>query len=113
MEDREQYVRYQRDRAVLAAIGAHLDPQVDRITVRLPRSVAESAVAAWDRDELGEVGEESIAEYELRNDAGDLALIGLMITGRGVWDAEGVVVDLGVMVVAGALRAALEAGPHE
>ncbi|MGS2645605.1 hypothetical protein [Streptosporangium sp. G12] len=106
MEDREQHVRYQQDRTVLAAIGAHLDPQISRIRVRLPRSVAESAVAAWGRDELGEIGEESREEYELRDDAAELALIGLAITSRGVWDGEEVVVDLDVAQISAALRAA-------
>ncbi|WP_030924240.1 hypothetical protein [Streptosporangium amethystogenes] len=106
MEDREQYVRYQQDQAVLAAIGAYLDPQISRIQVRLPRSVAESAVAAWGRDELGEIGEESREEYELRDDAAELALIGLAITSRGVWDSEEVVVDLDVAQISAALRTA-------
>jgi hypothetical protein len=104
--DREQYVRYQQDRTVLAAIGAHLDPQIGRVSVRLPRSVAESAVAAWDREEPGGIGEESREEYELRDDAAELALIGLAITSRGVWDDEAVVVDLDVVQIAAALRAA-------
>ncbi|MEO3855614.1 hypothetical protein [Acrocarpospora sp. B8E8] len=107
VEDREQYVRYQQDRTVLAAIGAHLDPQVSRIRVRLPRSVAESAVAAWDREELGGIGEESREEYKLRDDAAELALIGLAISSRGVWDSEDVVVDLDVAQISAALRANL------
>jgi hypothetical protein len=105
VEDREQYLRYKQDRAVLAAIGAHLDAQIGRIKVRLPRSVAESAVAAWDHEELGRVGEESREEYELRDDAAELAFIGLAISSRGVWDAEEVVVDLDVVQIAAALRA--------
>jgi hypothetical protein len=84
-------VRYQRDRVALATTGAHLGPQVSRISVRLPRSVAVLAVAAWDREELGGVGEESREEYELREDAAELALIGLAITSNGVWDGEDVV----------------------
>ncbi|MEU5788306.1 hypothetical protein ABZ754_11320 [Micromonospora purpureochromogenes] len=106
MEDREQYVRYQRDRTVLASIGAYLDPQVSRISVRLRRSVAESAVAAWDREELDGIGEESREEFELRDDAAELALIGLAITSRGMWDGEEVAVDLDVVQIAAALRAA-------
>ncbi|MEY9962753.1 hypothetical protein ABIA33_000779 [Streptacidiphilus sp. MAP12-16] len=106
MEDREQYVRYQHDRIVLAAIGVHLDPQISRISVRLPRSVAESAVAAWDREELGGIGEESREEYELRDDAAELALIGLAITSRGVWEGEEAVVELDVVQIAAALQAA-------
>ncbi|MFY1614950.1 hypothetical protein [Micromonospora sp. WMMD736] len=106
MEDREQYLQYQQDRTVLAAIGARLDPEVSRLSVRLPRSLAESAVAAWNREELGGIGEESREEYELRDDAAELALIGLAIGERGVRDGEDVVVDLDVVQVAAALRAA-------
>ncbi|MFE6844671.1 hypothetical protein [Streptomyces sp. NPDC057686] len=106
MEDREQYVRYRQDRAVLAAIGAHLGPRISQISVRLPRSVAESAVAAWDREELGGIREESRAEYDLRDDAAELAFIGLAVSSRGVWDGEEVVVDLDVAQIAAALRAA-------
>ncbi|MEU7948160.1 hypothetical protein AB0C50_26045 [Micromonospora taraxaci] len=106
MEDREQYLRYQQDRTVLAAIGARLDPQVGRISVRMPRSLAESAVAAWNREEPGGIGEESREEYELRDDAAELALIGLAIGERGMRDGEDVVVDLDVVQVATALRAA-------
>ena len=91
---------------MLAAIGAHLDPQTGRVNVRLPRSVAEAAVAAWDREELGGIGEESREECDLRDDAAELALIGLAITSRGVWDGEEVVVDLDVIQVAAASRAA-------
>ncbi|MGW3890691.1 hypothetical protein ACWD69_18540 [Micromonospora chokoriensis] len=106
MGDREQYVRYREDRTVLAAIGAALDGQVERITVRLPRSLAESACAAWDREELDHAGEESREEYELRDDAAELALIGLAISERGTWDGDRVTVDLNVVQIAAALRAA-------
>jgi hypothetical protein len=106
VEDREQYVSYQQDRSVLVTIGAHLDPQIGRVGVRLPRSVAESAVAAWDREEPGGIGEETRDEYELRDDAAELALIGLAISSHGVWDGEEVVVDLDVVQIAAALRAA-------
>ncbi|GAA3215664.1 hypothetical protein ACFO1B_14720 [Dactylosporangium siamense] len=106
MDDREPYLRYQEDRTVLRAIGVDLDRQVGRVSVRLTRSLAESAVAAWDRDETDEVGEESREECELRGDAADLALIGLAISERGKWDGDQVVVDLDVAQVAAALRAA-------
>ncbi|BAL88115.1 hypothetical protein AMIS_28950 [Actinoplanes missouriensis 431] len=106
MGGQEQYVRYRQDRTVLAAIGTQLESQVNRVSVRLPRSLAESAVAAWDREETDEIGEESREEYELRDDAAELAWIGLAVSERGVWDGEEVVVDLDVVQVAAALRAA-------
>lgn len=91
---------------MLASIGAHLEPQIGRISVRLPRAVAESAVAAWDREELGRIGEESREEFELRHAAAELAFIGLAISSHGVWDGEEVVVDLDVVHIAAALQAA-------
>lgn len=92
---------------MLAAIGRHVDPQVGRIMVRLPRELAEAAVAAWNRDELCAVGEESREQFELRDRAADLALIGLAITERGRYDGDELVVELDVVAVAAALRAAL------
>lgn len=91
---------------MLAEIGTHLNPQVGRITVRLPRALAEAAVAAWNRDELAPIGEESPAQYEAREAAADLALIGLALSDRGVPDGDEVSVDLDVTQVAAALRAA-------
>jgi hypothetical protein len=106
VDDREQYVRYRQDRTALAAIGAHLQAQAGRISVRLPRSLTEPAIAAWNREELGEIGAESREEYELRDDAAELALIGLAISERGVWDGGDAVVDLDVVQIAAAVRAA-------
>ncbi|GAA2502973.1 hypothetical protein [Winogradskya humida] len=74
--------------------------------MRLPRRLAELAVAAWDREELGGIGDESREEYDVRDDAAELALIGPAISERGVWDGEEVVVELDVVQVAAALRAA-------
>jgi hypothetical protein len=68
--------------------------------------VAATAIAAWDPEVLGVVGEESREEYDLRDDAAELALIGLAITSRGVWDGDEVVVDPDVVQIAAALRAA-------
>jgi hypothetical protein len=106
VNDREQYARYREDRGVLAAIGVGLDGQVGRVRVRLPRALAESAVAAWGREERDAVGEETLEEYSLRDDAAELALIGLAVSERGVVDGEQVVVDLDVVEIAAALRAA-------
>ncbi len=91
---------------MLATIGTHLDPQTTRISVRLPRSAAESAVAAWNREESGGIEDENRAEHELRDAAAELALIGLAISTRGVWEGDEVVVDLHVLQIAAALRAA-------
>ncbi|MFE6492334.1 hypothetical protein [Streptomyces sp. NPDC057748] len=107
MVDDEQYARYREDSKVLAAIGKHVDAQVGRVTVRLPRAVAEAAVDAWERDESGDLGEETHEQYALRDQAGDLALIGLVISERGRWEGEEVVIDLDVVSVGAAVRASL------
>ncbi|MET9402320.1 hypothetical protein [Kitasatospora sp. NPDC002965] len=86
-------------------IGEHVDAQVGRVTVRLPRTVAEAAVDAWERDELGDLGEETHEQYALRDQAGDLALIGLVISERGRWEGEEVVIDLDVTSAGAAARA--------
>ncbi|MFD5086004.1 hypothetical protein ACFVYP_30350 [Kitasatospora sp. NPDC058201] len=86
-------------------IGEHVDAQVGRVTVRLPRAVAEAAVDAWERDELGDLGEETHEQYALRDQAGDLALIGLVISERGRWEGEEVVIDLDVASAGAAARA--------
>ncbi|MGW0818121.1 hypothetical protein ACWD00_33775 [Streptomyces viridiviolaceus] len=102
----EQYPRYEDDVKVLAAIGARVAAQTDRVTVRLPGALAEAAVAAWQRDENAEPGPESAGRYALRDAAAELALIGLAITERGHREGEEVVVDLDVASAGAAVHAA-------
>ncbi|MET8543570.1 hypothetical protein ABZW03_23400 [Kitasatospora sp. NPDC004799] len=110
MVDQEEYARYREDSKVLAEIGKQVHLQVDLVTLRLPRAVAQAAVDAWERDESGdELGEETREEYQLREWAGDLALIGLGIEERGRWEGEEVVVDLHVSDLGAAFGAYLEA----
>ncbi|MGW1739082.1 hypothetical protein ACWCPQ_09755 [Nocardia sp. NPDC001965] len=106
MDDQDQYARYAADRQVLRAIGAHLGREVGRVKVRLSRAMAESAMAAWNRDESDDTGEESWEQAALRDDAAELALIGLAISDRGVWNGDDVVVDLDIARIAAALGAA-------
>ncbi|WP_282794856.1 hypothetical protein [Streptomyces sp. CC224B] len=106
MSRAEQYARYQEDARTLAAIGACVETRTGRVTVRLPHPLAEAAVAAWQRDETDEApGPESRQEYALRDQAAELALIGLALADRGHWDAEKVVVDLDTASAAAAVRA--------
>jgi glucose-6-phosphate dehydrogenase assembly protein OpcA len=105
MADQEQYARYREDARVLAAIGAHVDAQVGRVTVRLPRAVAQAALAAWERDETGERGAETHERHALRDQAAELALIGLAISQRGRWEGEELVIDLDVASAGAASRA--------
>ncbi|AXE90305.1 hypothetical protein [Streptomyces sp. Go-475] len=102
----EQYVRYRDDRKVLAAIGACVGRQTGRVAVRVPRELAEAAVAAWERTEDAAPGAETPERYALRDGAAELALIGLAITERGRWEGEEVAVDLDVDSAGAALRAA-------
>ncbi|WP_035858100.1 hypothetical protein [Kitasatospora cheerisanensis] len=105
MNDQGQYVRYREDSKVLAAIGVCVDAQVAPITVRLPKALAEAAVAAWDREELGGLGEETHEQYALRDRAAELAFIGLAISRHGRWEGDEVVVELDVASVGAAVRA--------
>ncbi|WP_031072729.1 hypothetical protein [Streptomyces sp. NRRL WC-3742] len=112
MDDQEQYALYRADAKVLAAIGEHVHAQVDRVPLRLPRALAQAAVDAWERDDEGDLGEETFEQYELRGQAGDLALLGLTISERGRWEGEEVVVDLHVSYAGAAFDAYVEAaGP--
>ncbi|WP_435583425.1 hypothetical protein [Amycolatopsis thermoflava] len=98
--------RYHEDAEVLAAIGTAIGEH--RITVRLPRALAEAAVAAWQRDETGPVAPETPEQWVLRDRAAELALIGLAVSERGRPDGEFVVVDLDVAAAGAAVRAARE-----
>lgn len=62
---------------------------------------------ACERDESGDLGEETPEQYDLRDQAGDLALIGLVISERGRWEGEEVVIDLDVVFAGAAVRASL------
>jgi hypothetical protein len=105
MREQEQYTRYREDVRTLAAIGACVDDQSGRLTVRLPRPLAEAAVAAWNRDETADVGGESAEQYAVRDGAAELALIGLAVSERGRWEGGQVVVDLDVASAGAAARA--------
>jgi hypothetical protein len=105
VDGQEQYARYRDDAKVLAAIGECVRAQAGPVAVRLPRAVAEAAVAAWERDETGGPDEESREQYVLRDRAAELALIGLAISERGRWEGGSVVVGLDVASAGAAVRA--------
>jgi hypothetical protein len=109
VRDEEQYDRYRDDARTLTAIGARLTSQLGRVTVRLPQELAEAAVAAWRRDEQAGQGTgdpESPGRHALRDQAAELALIGLAISERGRREGTDVVVDLDIAAVGAAVRAA-------
>lgn len=106
MNDLSPYDRYRADAAVLAAIGARVEAQHARVTVRLPKDLADAAVAAWQRDEREAPGAESLERHRLRDHAAELALIGLAISERGRWEGGAVLVELGIGSAGAAVRAA-------
>jgi hypothetical protein len=89
-----QYERYADDRRVLGEIGTVLRSQSAGRPSRLPRELAEQAVAAWNRDEGDPLQQETPAQRELRDKAGTLALIGLSISELGWTDGDVIVVTL-------------------
>jgi hypothetical protein len=99
---------YRQEAEVLGRIGqllVHAD--MPTIEVRLPRGLAEAAVAAWEReDDVGSLTDETCEERISRRRAGALALIGLSITVRGRWDGESVVVELHPVFIGNAVDAA-------
>lgn len=111
MASQDPYAQWAKDAELLAEVGGHLFHQPTRVQVRLPRSIAAAAVAAWERDgEAGVPGPESHTQRTVRHQAGTIALIGLSIQNGGVDDGDDVVVDMPSWYVGLALEAADEAG---
>ena len=94
MTDSDQE-RYAGDEQILAQIGKHLfDANIPPVEVRLPRALADLAVAAWTRDDEGSLGSEDSTQIRQRRSAATLALIGLSIETNGRVDGEAIVVPL-------------------
>lgn len=86
---------YRREAKLLGGLGALLvRVELPRVEVRLPRALAERAVAAWERDDDGPLEPETFEQRVQRHRAATFSLIGLAITERGHWDGDDVVVDL-------------------
>ena len=87
--------QYRDDALVLGELGWHLpNSKLPRVTVRLPRALAEKAVAAWERENEGEPDPEDYGQRAQRHRAATLALIGLSITNDGEWTDDEVEVPL-------------------
>lgn len=101
---------------MLARIGQVLVSQDTRLSVRLPRDLADLAVAAWQRTETGPETAETAAQRAVRHRAAVLALIGLCIENTGQPDGDEIICDLDAWYIGGALDAAEElellANPH-
>jgi hypothetical protein len=107
----DRYEAWARDSGVLAQIGRAVFSQSTRIAVRLPRALADDALAAWQRDNDGEpLPSETAGQRAVRHRAATLGLIGLSIETVGTWDEDEVVVELEAWYIGDACSAAEEAG---
>jgi hypothetical protein len=105
----DRYERYAQDAAVLGRIGAVLFPQDTKLSVRLPKELADLALAAWNHDEPDEAGptaQETAVQRSVREHAAYLALIGLCIENTAQPDGDDIVCDLDSWYIGGALKAA-------
>jgi hypothetical protein len=94
---------------ILGRIGAVLFPQDTNLSVRLPRELADLAVAAWSRGEPTRnepVREETVDQRAVRERAAYLALIGLCVENTAQPDGDEIICDLDAWYIGGALRAA-------
>lgn len=108
---RNDYVQYTQDAAVLGEIGKVLFPQDTQLSVRLPRDLADRALAAWQRDDLDVPGaartvEETPEQRLTRTRAAYLALIGLCIENTAQPCGDDVICELDACYIGSALEAA-------
>ena len=96
---------------MLAEIGRHLLAQPTRVSVRVPRALADRAVAAWEREEADSpVPPETVEQATIRDRAATLSLVGLSIEDRGAIDGDDVVVELDAWYIGNSLQAADDEG---
>lgn len=89
------YKMYLSDCTVLAAIGDAIAAQRNPVTLRIPQTLADAAVAAWNRNSTPPLpSHETQEQRAIRNRAGSLALIGLAIESVGYRDGEEMTVVL-------------------
>lgn len=88
--------QYREDALVLGELGQALaNSPLPKVEVRLPRSIAEQAVAAWEREgDEGPLDPETYEQRVHRHRAGTLGLIGLSVVNSGQWEDDAVVVEL-------------------
>lgn len=111
MSNEQDYERWAADAGALHELAQHLLPQMPIVEVRLPRAIADRAVAAWQRDsEPGGLTNETHEQQTTRHDAATFALIGQSIEETGVEADEDVVFRLDAWVLGNALEAADRAG---
>jgi hypothetical protein len=112
MELDEAQEAWERDAEKLALVGRALFPQRTRIQVRLPASLANEAVAAWQRDGYSDdlPDHETAEQRRARSRAATLSLFGLSVEERGVVEGDEVVVELDAWFIGHALAAADDDG---
>ena len=109
---RHDYEQYAQDSAILGEIGRILFPQDTQLSVRLPKDLADQALAAWRRDEPGaaRTAQETPEQQLVRTRAAYLALIGLCIENTALPSGGEVLCELDALYIASALQAAEEQG---
>lgn len=109
----QHYARWEDDGVDLALIGAAWSEQDTRVRVRIPRELADAALAAWkredeDSDELHR-HEETGVQRRIRHRAGTLALIGSCIEGGIDGGGGDVYAYIDARLIADALESAEDA----
>jgi len=103
----DAYREWAADADTLAAVARELFLQPTRLTVGLPKALADEALRAWERDDdVGPLPDETPEQRTTRHRAGTLALIGAAVEAGGVADGDGVVVEVDAWHVGNALDAA-------
>ncbi len=108
------YERWENDGVDLALIGAALYEQDTKVRVRLPRELADAALAAWQREDEDSddlhTHEESESEKRIRHRAGTLALIGSSLENAPIQiSGDFVIAEIDSWYIGEALQAADDA----
>jgi hypothetical protein len=101
---------YAQEAEALGKIGAVLSSQPTKLTMRLPRALADVAIAAWRRDDTEAPASETAMQRTARHRAGILALIGLCVESTGRAEGEQIACELDAWYVGLAMNAADEYG---
>ena len=113
MVDTDDQLQWRQDARVLGEIGAVLArAEIPRFEVRLPRPLAEKALAAWQRDSNeGPLDPETFEQRMQRSRAAALTLIGLSIERDGRWDDDHVTIELSAVLIGDAITASDDLEP--
>jgi hypothetical protein len=105
------YEVWAADAEVLAEIGRHVFVQATKVTVRLPKALAEQALESWQREDEDEpLASETPEQRAIRHKAATLGLIGLSIESESRSEQDDVLVELDAWYIGDACRAADDAG---